>query len=61
MYPRIEVLPRDPDGKGFRCDGVRVASDGHLWVSDGEAIMRLNDEGVVDRILGGGAEADASH
>ena len=54
-YPRLEVSQRYPDGRAIGPDGVHVAPDGRLWVSDGKAIMRLTDEGVVDRVLGGGS------
>ncbi len=45
--------PRFSDGRTFRlCDGVRAAPDGSLWTTDGHALLRLDADGVVDRVLG---------
>jgi sugar lactone lactonase YvrE len=50
---RSRWSPRHPDGRTFDIrPGVRVAPDGRLWTSDGESIMRLTDDGVVDFVLG---------
>ena len=50
---RRRFSARHPDGKTFDTRaGIRVDLQGRLWTSDGEAFMRLTDEGVVDRFLG---------
>jgi hypothetical protein len=42
------------DGLRFRMmGGVQVAPDGRLWTSDGMALLRLNEAGIVDRTIGG--------
>ncbi len=56
---RSRWSPRHPDGKTFDlCGGVNVAPDGRVWTSDGRAIMRLADDGVVDLVLGPTPRAD---
>jgi hypothetical protein len=37
---------------------VRVAPDGTLWATDGEAIVRLDANGVADRVLGSPPDPD---
>ena len=45
--------PRHADNRTFNIvGGIRVAPDGRLWTSDGQSIMRLTDNGVVDLVLG---------
>lgn len=45
--------PRFEDGRTFRIyDGVKVAPDGRLWTSDFHSLLRLNNDGVVDLVLG---------
>jgi hypothetical protein len=46
------VRPRHPDGREFRISVAQVAPDGSIWVSDGHALMRLAESGVVERVLG---------
>ncbi len=46
------MKPRLKDGGAFSLSDVRVAPDGALWVSDGHALYRLTESGVVDRVLG---------
>lgn len=49
---------KHPDGRlvdlvGFPDQiGVRVTKDGVLWACDGHTLLRLNPEGVVERVLG---------
>lgn len=46
--------PRYPDGRtppGL-VGNLRGANDGHLWSTDGTAIVRLDKHGTVDRVLG---------
>lgn len=51
--------PRHPDGRTFDIrPGVRVAPSGRIWTSDGESIVRLTGEGVVDRVLGQAPDVD---
>jgi len=48
-----QFQPRFPDGRVFRISGdVQVAPDGTLWTSDQHSLLRLNKEGVVDKIIG---------
>ncbi|UCC30531.1 MAG: hypothetical protein JSU86_20320, partial [Phycisphaerales bacterium] len=50
---RSRWSPRHPNGKTFNLrPDIRVAPDGRLWTGDGNSIMRLTDEGVVDLVLG---------
>jgi len=45
--------PRFDDGRQFRlCGNVKRLPDGRLWTSDGSAILRLTDRGIVDQIIG---------
>ena len=41
------------DGRPVALDyGVRRAPNGRLWTTDGDVLLRLSDDGTVDRILG---------
>lgn len=45
--------PRFDDGRTFSIvGGVRCAPDGRLWTSDGHALLRLDETGVVDFVVG---------
>ena len=45
--------PRFPDGRTFNITGdVKVAPDGSLWTSDSHSLLKLNAEGVVEKVLG---------
>ncbi len=56
---RSRWSPRHPDGKTFDLrPNIRVAPDGRLWTGDGNSIMRLTDDGVVDLVLGPKPQAD---
>mgnify|MGYP001384995799 CR=1 FL=1 len=47
------VTPRHADGQPFRArKGVRVDPEGRMWTSDEHSFLRLDDNGVVDRVLG---------
>ncbi len=48
---RAQFQPKHPDGR-FTGDDVKAAPDGRLWTSDGYALLRLDDSGVVDRVIG---------
>lgn len=52
---------RHPDNRAIRVpnNGVRVDPAGAVWVSDCHALLRLNEAGVVDRILGEPPDAPA--
>jgi len=51
--------PKYADGRGFATRGdVQVSVDGRLWTSDGHALLRLDDAGVVDLVLGDIPQAD---
>jgi hypothetical protein len=51
------VQPRYADGRPTgRLFRVRAAADGALWGSDGEAVLRLGDDGVVERTIGAAAD-----
>jgi sugar lactone lactonase YvrE len=47
---RAAFQPRHPDGRATGTN-VKAAPDGRLWTCDGRALLRLNDAGVVDRVL----------
>ncbi len=50
---KSELVPRFADDRRFRvCDGAKRSPQGRLWTSDGESLLRLDADGVVDRILG---------
>jgi sugar lactone lactonase YvrE len=51
--------PAYPDGRTFAFhDGVRISPDGRYWTSDGHALLRLDESGVVDRVLGSAMDYD---
>ncbi len=51
---RQQLTAKYPDNRTSpQLQRCQVASDGRLWASDGQAFVRLNDSGVVDRVLGG--------
>ncbi len=57
---RAGFHPRYPDGRTFRIHGgVRRAPDGRLWTSDSAALLRLDDEGKVDHIVGRAPTAES--
>ncbi len=47
---RAAFQPRNPDGRATGTE-VKAAPDGRLWTCDGHALLRLDDAGVVDRVL----------
>jgi hypothetical protein len=48
-----ERAPRYDDGRATGpLRNLRYAPDGALWASDGEALVRLNEEGIVDAVVG---------
>lgn len=50
---RSQGVPRFADGRPFRvAGGAKRAPDGHLWTSDGTAMLRLSSSNVVDLVLG---------
>ena len=49
---RGQVKPRLKDGRKIALRDAQVAPDGVLWVSDGHALFRLIQSGVVGRVLG---------
>ncbi len=44
--------PRHTDGRTFDIRCVRVDHEKRIWISDGESIMRLTDDGIVDLVIG---------
>jgi hypothetical protein len=51
--PTATFTPRFADGRPFRVqDGVKRGPDGSLWTSDGMTVIRLDESGTVDRIIG---------
>jgi hypothetical protein len=57
---RSAVHPRYSDGRAIENPThVAAAPDGRLWVADGAAILRLTDDGVVDRTIGPGPDERA--
>ncbi len=55
---RKECSPRFSDGLPVDVQDVQRSPDGRLWVSDGDVLLRLSDDGTVDRILGEEAASD---
>lgn len=57
---RIEsqCIPKFSDGRPVKVHGLQRSPDGRLWVSDGDVLLRLSDNGTVDRILGEEASSD---
>lgn len=55
------LTPRFVDGRQPRRVSVRPAvdADGRLWISDGDAFLRLDETGLVDRVVGSPPAADA--
>ena len=49
---RAQMKPRFKDGQTVDVSDAQVAPDGALWVSDGHALYRLTEAGIVDRALG---------
>lgn len=50
---RSEIQPSYGSGRPTALTaGFDISPDDRIWVSDGRSIMRLSDEGVVDKILG---------
>ncbi|RYD77219.1 MAG: hypothetical protein EOP84_15830 [Verrucomicrobiaceae bacterium] len=45
---RGPLQPRYQDGRKVDADRIRIAPDGRLWTTDGQALLRLNAEGIVD-------------
>ena len=46
------IQPTYQDGRNVDAQVLRVSKDKRLWTCDGHAILRLDESGVVDRILG---------
>lgn len=45
--------PRFPDGRTFTLSAdVQAAPDGTMWTTDGHSLLRLDEQGVVDRVIG---------
>ena len=45
--------PKYADGRAIGTShGMQSTADGHLWISDGHALLRLSKGGIVDRVLG---------
>lgn len=45
--------PKFPDGRPVKVNqGLRRSPEGRLWTADGFVLLRLSDNGTVDRILG---------
>jgi DNA-binding beta-propeller fold protein YncE len=52
-----ESAPRFPDGRPVNAQGLRRSPDGRIWTTDRHVLLRLSDNGTVDRILGEEAAA----
>lgn len=55
---RSGLAPTFPDGKTLDTREIQAAPDGRLWAADGDCIVRLTEEGVVDRVLGPSPNVD---
>jgi hypothetical protein len=47
-----QFTPRFPDGREFHVGGMHVGVDGRLWTSDGYSLLRLDETGMVDAVIG---------
>ena len=54
----VGFKPRYPDGRTFPYHIVRAGPDGRVWTTDDEMLLRLDDDGVVDRALGAKPDTD---
>ncbi|MFO1350996.1 MAG: hypothetical protein U1F68_10115 [Gammaproteobacteria bacterium] len=56
---QAKLTPRFNDGRivGLQ-GGVKAAPDGRLWANNGELLLRLTDDGIVDRVLGRAPQAE---
>ncbi len=52
------LQPKYKDGRNVDAKNLRVSEDGQLWTCDGYAALRLDDSGVVDRVLGAAPNAN---
>ena len=57
---RASLAPRCADGRAPDAlpRNARAAPDGRLWSTDGQRIVRLDEQGVVDLALGASVDAD---
>jgi len=54
-----QFTPRHPNGRIIDViGGCKVSPLGRIWVSDGECLIRLRDDGVADLVLGMGPSED---
>lgn len=54
------LAPKYADGRAFSLHyGVQAAPDGRLWTTDGETLLRLDEKGIVDRVVGDAPNPDA--
>lgn len=59
---RSELAPKYSDGRTVdTLDGIQSSPDGRLWTSDGECLIRLNDNGTVDLTRGKAPDANELH
>lgn len=48
-----EFTPKYEDGRVVNTsDGVQAAPDGRLWACDGNCLVRLTEQGIVDHVVG---------
>ena len=55
---REKLTPHFKDGQRFDPRNIRLSPDDRIWTSDGERLLRLNDQGEVDLTLGEPNTAD---
>lgn len=49
---KSQCAPKFADGRPVSGGELRRAPDGRIWTTDGDVLLRLSDDGTVDRILG---------
>jgi hypothetical protein len=50
---KSEIEPRYLNGRTLMpITGIHVSPDGKIWVSDGTMLLRLSEDGLVDKVLG---------
>ena len=58
---RAGINPKYADGRAVNVgDGIQAAPDGRLWACDGESIVRLTADGIVEHVLGEAPRGDAA-
>jgi sugar lactone lactonase YvrE len=52
------LAPKYSDGRTIDSNGTRIGPDGKIWTTDGYCLVRLTDNGTVDRVVGESPQID---